>query len=104
MRKPLLLALLGVWACVGLAGEALAEPPKPCSGQPHDNATWLSVAHPGLGEYYLRGWGPFFEHAPQKKFWLGFIPIFGWPGYLQAKSIHDVRKCRIHDDDLWDWD
>jgi hypothetical protein len=56
---------------------------------------------PASGECCLRGWGPFFEHAPQKEFWLGFIPVFGWPGYLLAKSIFDVRKCRLHDD-LWD--
>ncbi|HME72034.1 MAG TPA: hypothetical protein VKM54_19515 [Myxococcota bacterium] len=64
----------------------------------------LAVGRPsGLGEYFLRGWGPFFERAPQKKFWLGFIPVFGWPGDLQAKGICEVRKCRTHDD-LWNWD
>src|ERR1043166_6405002 len=42
------------------------------------NAMWLSIAHPGLGEWYLRGWGPF-ERCPQKKFWLGFIPLSGGP-------------------------
>jgi hypothetical protein len=103
MRRTFVLTLLGLCACVCLAGEASAEGPKPCSGQFKDGATWLSVAHPGLGEYFLRGWGPFFEHAPQKKFWLGFIPLYGWPGYLQAKSIYDVRKCRTHDD-LYNWD
>src|SRR5207247_1367440 len=29
-------------------------------------AAWLSVAHPGLGEYYNAGWGPFFDRCPQK--------------------------------------
>src|SRR5207249_1418388 len=33
-------------------------------------AMWLSIAHPGLGEYYLKGWGSS-ENCPQKKFWLG---------------------------------
>jgi len=98
---------LGASLCAASLFIALAEPAgahdgNPCVGQSRDNATWLSVAHPGLGEWYLRGWGPFFEHAPQKKFWLGFIPLFGWPGYLQAKSIYDVRKCRTYDD-LWSW-
>jgi hypothetical protein len=53
-------------------------------------AMWLSIAHPGLGEYYLKGWGSF-ENCPQKKFWLGLIPIYGWPGYLQVKSAIDAR-------------
>jgi len=103
MARTLCLSLFGLCACVFLAGEARAEGSKACAGEYRDNATWLSVAHPGLGEYFLKGWGPFFEHTPQKKFWLGFIPVFGWPGYLQAKSIHDVRKCRSNDD-LWTWD
>jgi hypothetical protein len=88
---------------LAFAGQARAGDGNPCKGQSLDNATWLSVAHPGLGEFYLKGWGPFFEHAPQRKFWLGLIPGFGWPGYLQAKSIHDVRKCQTSDD-LWNWD
>ena len=60
------------------------------------NAMWLSIAHPGLGEWYLRGWGPF-ERCPQKKFWLGFIPIYGWPGYLQVKSAIDAKHGRTND-------
>jgi hypothetical protein len=102
MARSFVSTLLGLCVCLSLAAEARADAPKPCAGEFKDSATWLSVAHPGLGEYFLRGWGPFFEHAPQKKFWLGFIPLFGWPGYLQAKSIYDVRKCRTHDD-LWNW-
>ncbi len=61
------------------------------------NAMWLSIAHPGLGEWYLKGWGPF-PKAPQKKFWLGFIPFYGWPGYLQVKSAIDSANCRTNDD------
>lgn len=57
---------------------------------------WLSVAHPGLGEWYLKGWGSF-DRVPQRKFWYGFIPIFGWPGYLQVKSAVDARRCRTND-------
>jgi hypothetical protein len=53
-------------------------------------AAWLSVAHPGLGEYYNAGWGDFFERCPQKKFWLGLIPLYGWPGYLQILSAMDA--------------
>ena len=103
MSKILGATLCAVSLIFALAGEAAARDGNPCAGQSLDNATWLSVAHPGLGELYLKGWGPFFERAPQKKFWLGLIPGFGWPGYLQVKSIHDVRKCRT-DDDLWSWD
>jgi hypothetical protein len=43
------------------------------------------------------GWGGFFTNAPQKKFWLGFIPIDGWPGYLQVKSAIDANHCRAND-------
>jgi len=60
-------------------------------------AAWLSVAHPGLGEYYNRGWGDFFEHCPQKKFWLGLIPLYGWPGYLQILSAIDAYHGRASD-------
>ena len=35
---------------------------------------------------------------PQKKFWLGFIPFYGWPGYLQVKSAIDAANCRTNDD------
>ncbi|HME71276.1 MAG TPA: hypothetical protein VKM54_15605 [Myxococcota bacterium] len=94
--------LCAVALCLAVPVEARAREENRCADQSRDNATWLSVTHPGLGEFYLRGWGPFFERAPQKKFWLGFIPLFGWPGYLQAKSIYDVRKCRTYDD-LWSW-
>jgi hypothetical protein len=51
----------------------------------------LSIAHPGLGELSLKGWGAI-ENAPQRKFWLGFIPLLGWPRYLQVKSAIDASK------------
>ena len=60
-------------------------------------AAWLSVAHPGLGEYYNAGWGPFFDRCPQKKFWLGLIPFYGWPGYLQILSAIDAYHGRTSD-------
>jgi hypothetical protein len=60
-------------------------------------AAWLSVAHPGLGEYYNAGWGDFFAHCPQKKFWLGLIPFYGWPGYLQILSAVDAYHGRTSD-------
>lgn len=67
------------------------------AGRSTFNAMWLSIAHPGLGEWYLEGWGSF-EKCPQKKFWLGFIPIYGWPGYLQVKSAIDARNGRTNDE------
>ena len=60
------------------------------------NAMWYSILHPGLGEWYLKDWGPLYK-APQRKFWLGFIPLYGWPGYLQVKSAIDARNCRTDD-------
>jgi hypothetical protein len=59
-------------------------------------AMWYSILHPGLGEWYLQGWGSF-DNCPQKKFWLGFIPLYGWPGYLQVKSAIDAKHGRTND-------
>jgi hypothetical protein len=75
----------------------LAHAQEGRSGRSTYTAMWLSIAHPGLGEWYLKGWGPF-ERCPQKKFWLGLIPIYGWPGYLQVKSAIDARNGRTNDD------
>lgn len=60
-------------------------------------AMWLSIAHPGLGEWYLNGWGNFGNNCPQNKFWLGFVPFYGWPGYLQVKSAIDAKHGRTND-------
>jgi len=60
-------------------------------------AAWLSVGHPGLGEYYNAGWGDFFENCPQRKFWLGLIPLYGWQGYLQVLSAIDAYHGRTSD-------
>jgi hypothetical protein len=86
----LLLALV----TLGFAHEARAE--KMCNGRSAQGAMWWSILHPGVGEWYLRGFGPFHK-APQKKFWLGFIPVYGWPGYLQVKSAIDAENCQTHD-------
>ena len=70
-----------------------------CSnGKSTDAAMWYSVLHPGVGEWYINGFGSFNANAPQKKFWLGFIPVYGWPGYLQVKSAIDAKNCRTNDD------
>lgn len=91
IRRFTSLALIALALVVGLAQPASA-------GTNRTAAMWLSIAHPGLGEYYLRGWGDFASHCPQNKFWLGFIPIYGWPGYLQVKSAIDAKNGRTNDD------
>jgi hypothetical protein len=60
-------------------------------------AAWLSIAHPGLGEYHDNDYGFFFDNCPQKKFWLGFIPLYGWPGHLQVLSAIDAYHGRTSD-------
>ena len=68
-------------------------PPAPtCGGQ---GAMWMSIGHPGLGE--MRNSGKGWSGLPKKKFYLGFIPFFGWPGYLQVVSAIDAAKCRTND-------
>ena len=93
------IAVLALVAGVALASPADAAAARRCKGGgSSEAATWLSIAHPGLGEWYLKGWGGFWDNAPQKKFWLGFIPLYGWPGYLQVKSAIDSHHCRTNDD------
>ncbi|HTO71421.1 MAG TPA: VWA domain-containing protein [Myxococcota bacterium] len=58
-------------------------------------AMWLSIAHPGLGEGRNAGGG--FAKVPKRKFYLGFIPGFGWPGYLQVVSAIDAANCKTND-------
>ena len=93
------IAVVVLLAILGLATQGGAAERRRCPGdRSPEGATWLSIAHPGLGEWYLKGWGAFFDNAPQKKFWLGFIPLYGWPGYLQIKSAIDSHNCRTDDD------
>jgi hypothetical protein len=81
---------------VAAAPTARAE--RAChDGRSSQGAMWWSILHPGVGEWYLRGWGPL-DRAPQRKFWLGFIPGYGWPGYLQVKSAIDAQKCLTNDE------
>ena len=89
MRRVTPLLLL---AMLALATRAAAR-----SAGDRRKAAWLSVAHPGLGEYYNARWGDFFENCPQKKFWLGLIPFYGWPGYLQVLSAVDAYHGRTSD-------
>ena len=86
-----------VLAC-GLALAAGAEPAQAriCSGDKTSQiATVLSSLHAGLGEWYIKDWGPL-SRAPQNKFWLGFIPVYGWP-YLAIRSAIDSSRCDTHD-------
>jgi len=96
------------WIAAALvASPALAAQPTPAAPKAAQQGTgcprnaevamWYSIAHPGLGEWYLNGWGSLARNAPPNKFWLGFIPVFGWPGYLQVRSAIDARHCRTHD-------
>ena len=76
----------------GLRDALSAATIPPCNGQ---KAMWLSIAHPGLGEGRNAGGG--FQNVPKRKFYLGFIPFFGWPGYLQVVSAIDAKNCRTND-------
>lgn len=91
-----LVVLVALALALGAAGPARADSAG-CSEGTTYNAMWYSILHPGLGEWYLKDWGPLYK-APQKKFWLGFIPLFGWPGYLQVKSAIDASHCETNDD------
>ena len=64
-------------------------------GRSSQAATALSAVYAGLGEWYLKGWGPL-ERAPQNKFWLGWIPVYGWP-YLAVRSAIDASRCQTLD-------
>ena len=85
-----------VVALAALAPEARAQ--GTCAGnKSSQGAMWWSILHPGVGEWYLKDFGPL-DNAPPRKFWLGFIPIYGWPGYLQVKSAIDAQKCLTNDE------
>jgi hypothetical protein len=98
MSHPLIATAVMAITFVLAAPAGAAEYRRCPNDRSPETATWLSVAHPGLGEWYLKGWGPFWDNAPQLKFWLGFIPIYGWPGYLQVKSAMDAHDCETHDE------
>ena len=88
------------WLAIGLVAAVLLgggpAQARVCSGgKTSQTATALSVVHAGLGEWYLKGWGPL-ERAPQNKFWLGFIPVYGWP-YLAIRSAIDSSRCSTRD-------
>lgn len=92
-KRLLLSVLLLIFLVAAFPSPSVAE-----SGRNPTAAMWLSIAHPGLGEWYLNGWGSFATNCPQNKFWLGFIPLYGWPGYLQVKSAIDAKHGETNDD------
>lgn len=95
--STLILTIIFSLSVLGSASPAFA---KTCpDGKSATGAMWLSVLHAGLGEWHLNGYGSFRENVPQKKFWLGFIPIYGFP-FLSIVSAIDAHNCRT-DDDLW---
>ena len=78
--------------------KALVEATKPAPAPPRGGGSgpmWLSIAHPGLGEMVNSGQG--WRGLPKRKFYLGFIPGFGWPGYLQVVSAIDAARGRTND-------
>ena len=96
--KKLFVAAAAMTLIVLLGSPALAQQNGRCpNGRSSTAAMWLSIAHPGLGEYHLKGWGPW-RNMPERKFWFGFIPGYGWPGYLQVKSAIDASNCKTNDD------
>ena len=89
--------VIGLVSCALLLAPTASFAADQCGGGKSANAAmWYSILHPGIGEWYLKDWGSF-DNAPQKKFWLGFIPFYGWPGYLQVKSARDARRCNWND-------
>lgn len=91
------LALVSALCIAAPARAQVGSDGKCPNGRSANAAMWLSIAHPGVGEWYLNEWGSFKENAPQRRFWLGLIPFYGWPGYLQVKSAIDTRQCVVRD-------
>jgi hypothetical protein len=87
---------IGLAAASLLVGRPDAAAARTCQGgKSSQAATAFSAIHAGVGEWYLKGWGPF-ERAPQNKFWLGWIPLYGWP-YLSIRSAIDASRCQTLD-------
>lgn len=96
MRRSFAVLTTALLLAAPLAATA-QESGRCANGKSKAAATWLSIAHPGIGEWYLNDWGNFNQNCPQKRFWLGFIPFYGWPGYLQVKSAIDANNCTVRD-------
>jgi hypothetical protein len=95
MIKRFMWALI---AAVIVLGQASPVEARTCAnGRSADAAMWLSIAWPGLGEWHLNGWGSFRRNVPKKKFWMAWIPVYGWV-YLRIVSAEDTAHCRTDDD------
>ena len=105
MNRILRLSMLLLCAAVlfAAAPAQAADDKKICKNErsPH-SAMWFSLLHPGLGEYHLKGNWRAWGNMPSRKFWYGWVPIFGWPGYLQVKSAVDASRCRTNDEIFFD--
>jgi len=89
-KMAVILGVLLLSASASLAWDAKSPPPRAPDRDP-SGAMWLSIIHPGLGEWYNAGWGGW-GNCNRKKFWLGFIPGYGCPGYLQIRSAIDAKR------------
>ena len=99
--RKLGLVAVAIIAALLFSSSASAQAQGACpNGKSKNGAMWFSILHPGVGEYFLKGWGPW-TNMPPKKFYLGFIPGYGWPGYLQVKSARDARRCITNDNLNW---
>lgn len=95
MKTKKCLAAIAIAAL--LMGHAASASAATCpNGRSSTGALWLSVLHPGLGEYHLNGYGSWSQNMPQRKFWMGWIPFFGFP-YLTIVSAVDAANCRTDD-------
>jgi len=91
-KVAVVLGVVLLLASSALAWDAKNQPPLrkyPNRGV----AILLSVLKTGLGEWYNAGWGGW-RNCNKKKFWLGFIPFYGTPGYLQVRSAIDAGRLR----------
>ena len=93
-RVARILVLSAVLVILAVSPASARQCPNGRSG---DAAMWLSILHPGVGEWFLNGWGSFGQNVPKHKFWFGFIPFYGWPGYLQVRSAIDASNCKTDD-------
>lgn len=89
-KVAMILCVILLVASAGLAYDQ-NNPPPPAQNQDTVGAMFLSIAHPGLGEWCNAGWGGW-DKVNKKKFWYGFIPFYGWPGYLQVRSAIDAKR------------
>jgi len=89
-RMALAMVLVSLFAGTSLAWDEKNPPPLAKDRDPI-GAMFLSIAHPGLGEWYNAGWGGW-ANCNQHLFWMGFIPFYGCPGYLEVRSAINAKR------------